>query len=120
MIPGTDFVQHFAGHPASGLVIGPIVLNGTLRSVSTLDGRPLHLTAREFQLLEIVADGRGETVPWDTVSRRVFGRPRGEWEDACLRDCLHGLRQALPLDEQGHQLVRTVRGVGLWMRSAAL
>ena len=95
--------------PGPTLEVGPVRLDTERREVD-LDGRPVELTAREFELLAFLMHAPG----------RVFTREQiyeGVWGYSYLGDSkvidffVSSLRKKLGGDANG-SLIRTVRGVG--------
>ena len=97
--------------PAS-LTVGPIELWPSRRT-ATLDGEPLSLTMREFDLLAFLMRTPGEVFSREALLRRVWG-----WDfDGGSRTVdvhVQTLRSKLG-DHAG--IIQTVRGVGYRMRS---
>ena len=96
--------------PGHTLEVGPLLLDVHTREV-TLGGRPVDLTAREFELLAFLMHAPG----------RVFTREQiyeGVWGYSYLGDSkvidffVSSLRKKLGAETDG-SLIRTVRGVGL-------
>ena len=87
-------VQHGAG-PEGAAVTGV-----------TLDGEPVVLTGREFELLQLLLDNAGRVLTRRTLEEQLYN-----WEEAVESNALevhvHHLRRKL-----GASLIRTVRGVG--------
>ncbi|MDH4417078.1 response regulator [Acidovorax sp.] len=76
-----------------------------------LDGQPLELTPREFQLLLALAQGGGDVVPKRTLAQRL--EPLGDPMDtAALQVHISNLRRKI-----GTERVGTLRGVGYWLES---
>lgn len=76
-----------------------------------LDGQPLELTPREFQLLLALAQGGGDVVPKRTLAQRL--EPLGDPMDtAALQVHISNLRRKI-----GAERVGTLRGVGYWLES---
>jgi two-component system response regulator MprA len=95
--------------PGSALEVGPVRLDTERREVA-MDGRPVELTAREFELLAFLMHAPG----------RVFTREQiyeGVWGYSYLGDSkvidffVSSLRKKLGGGASG-SLIRTVRGVG--------
>jgi two-component system response regulator BasR len=81
------------------------------RSMAMLEGRPLDLTRREFQLLLALAQGGGDVVPKQVLAQRL--EPLGEAVDmASLHVHLSNLRRKI-----GAERIGTLRGVGYWLES---
>jgi len=97
------------------LQIGDLELDVEGRSV-TRGGRPLDLTAREFELLEYLVRRQGHVVSREMLTRDV-------WKEAGRHTPLdnvidvHVARLRRKVDEQfAQKLVHTVRGVGFVVR----
>ncbi|MBH9577690.1 response regulator [Inhella proteolytica] len=81
------------------------------RSQALLEGQPLDLTPREYQLLLALAEGGGEVVDKATLAQRL--EPLGEAVDtAALQVHLSNLRRKI-----GAERIGTLRGVGYWLES---
>jgi two-component system response regulator MprA len=98
-----------ATEPGPALEVGPVRLDTERREVA-MDGRPVELTAREFELLAFLMHAPG----------RVFTREQiyeGVWGYSYLGDSkvidffVSSLRKKLSGGAHG-SLIRTVRGVG--------
>jgi two-component system, OmpR family, alkaline phosphatase synthesis response regulator PhoP len=77
----------------------------------TRDGKPLYLTAREFQLLCYLMERAGSTVPRSELLRSVWGYD----SDAFTRTVdshVATLRQKIEEDAKKPELILTVSGVG--------
>jgi two-component system, OmpR family, alkaline phosphatase synthesis response regulator PhoP len=91
------------------LVFGPVRIDVARREV-TLDGEPLHLTTKEFDLLAHMAASPGRIFTRDQLLARIWGYDyagEGRTVDvhvSWLRGKLRG--------RGGHDFFRTVRGVG--------
>jgi two-component system response regulator PrrA len=93
---------------AGELVVDPV------RRVATRGGRDLELTAREFDLLLVLARHAGQVLSRVQLLERVWGYT---WEvDTNVVDVFVGyLRRKLEADGAG-RLLHTVRGVGFVLR----
>jgi two-component system, OmpR family, alkaline phosphatase synthesis response regulator PhoP len=81
------------------------------RAEVTRDGKPISLTAREFQLLSYLMERSGSTVPRSELLRSVWGYD----SDAFTRTVdshIASLRQKLEEDPKHPELILTVSGVG--------
>jgi two-component system, OmpR family, alkaline phosphatase synthesis response regulator PhoP len=91
------------------LEFGRVSIDVTRRAV-TVDGEPLHLTTKEFDLLAHMASSPGRIFTRDQLLARVWGYDYGgdgrtvDVHVSWLRGKLRG--------EDGHDYFRTVRGVG--------
>jgi DNA-binding response OmpR family regulator len=74
-------------------------------------GKPLHLRAREYDLLYCLAQHRGQVLSRETLLDRVWGST--EYIDERTVDVhVHRLRQKLVQIQPDAELIRTERGVG--------
>ncbi|WP_337996901.1 response regulator transcription factor [Oleispirillum naphthae] len=96
---------------AGPLLHGGLSLDAPRREAA-LDGRPLDLTATEFNLLEILLRERPRVVTKDELSMRVLGHPRRPY-DRSIDVHVSNIRQKL-----GTVAIETVRGVGYRMGDA--
>ncbi|MEU9477069.1 response regulator transcription factor [Streptomyces sp. NPDC048191] len=92
----------------AGLVIDPDA------RTAERDGRPLDLTRREFELLEVLARNAGLVLTRDQLLERVWGYDFDVRTDA-VDTFVSYLRRKLEADGGG-RLVHTVRGVGFVLR----
>ncbi|MDX3655941.1 response regulator transcription factor [Streptomyces sp. ID05-26A] len=98
---------HRAEPEAEGpLQIGPLRIIASTRA-ATLDGEPLSLTRKEFDLLALLAARKGEVVSRDFIVDQVW---QAHWEapSRTLDTHIAALRNKLG----GHVKIETVRGVG--------
>lgn len=103
--PGTREVLRVAG-----LVIDPAA------RTAERDGRPLELTRREFELLEVLARNAGLVLTRDQLLERVWGYDFDVRTDA-VDTFVSYLRRKLEAEGRG-RLIHTVRGVGFVLREA--
>src|SRR5690606_9687172 len=75
----------------SVLSIGPLRIDAADHS-ATMDGAPLHLTRREFDLLWMLASYRGRLVTQDMILRAIWGAAHAE-DSQYLRVYTRQLRQ---------------------------
>ncbi|EPD54540.1 response regulator transcription factor [Streptomyces sp. HGB0020] len=92
----------------AGLVIDPAA------RTAERDGRPLELTRREFELLEVLARNTGLVLTRDQLLERVWGYDFDVRTDA-VDTFVSYLRRKLEADGRP-RLVHTVRGVGFVLR----
>ncbi|MEU6776263.1 response regulator transcription factor [Streptomyces sp. NPDC046759] len=92
----------------AGLVIDPAA------RTAERDGRPLDLTRREFELLEVLARNAGLVLTRDQLLDRVWGYDFEVRTDA-VDTFVSYLRRKLEA-EGGARLIHTVRGVGFVLR----
>jgi two-component system phosphate regulon response regulator OmpR len=98
-------------HGAADVVrAGAIEVNWPARR-ATLDGRDLHLTTAEFQLLGLLVRHRGRVL----TRERILDETRGlDWEayDRSIDVLVSRLRQKLGDDSRRQTFIKTVRGAG--------
>ncbi len=91
------------------LVVGELRINQLDRKVSRA-GKPIELTAREFQLLVYLAKRAGEVVSRSEIARQVWDL---RFEGASNVVEVHIRRLRMKLDEGfDAKLIRTLRGMG--------
>lgn len=105
--------------PASRLQVDDLEIDTASRA-AIRDGRPLELTAREFDLLEYLARHQGQVVSREMLARDV-------WHEAARPTPLdnvidvHIARLRRKVDDPfGRKLVHTVRGVGFVLREESI
>ena len=86
------------------------------RRVATLAGRPVTLTATEFDLLRALALEAGRVLTFETLLRRVW-RDRGKADEKVVRAFVKQLRRKLGDDAGNPAYIFNVRGVGYRMAS---
>jgi two-component system, OmpR family, phosphate regulon response regulator PhoB len=105
--PGAD-----PARPADGLRV-----DETSRDV-TLDGRPVDLTAKEFDLLAFLARHPRQVFTRAQLLEQVWGSAKGWQGEATVTEHVHRLRHKLGPDGAGRPIVSTVRGVGYRLEAA--
>lgn len=89
---------------------GSIVLDSRATRV-TKEGKPVYLSAREFQLLQYFLEHAGDTVSRDEILKEVWGYDTGTLTRT-VDVHVASLRQKLEKDPKHPQLIITVPGVG--------
>lgn len=92
------------------LAIGPLRIDAADHS-ATMDGIPLHLTRREFELLWILASHRGRLVTQEMILRAIWGPAHAE-DSQYLRVYIRQLRQKLGDDAANPRFIATEPGIG--------
>ncbi len=92
------------------LTIGPLQIDAA-NHAATVDGTPVHLTRREFDLLWILASHRGRLVTQDMILRTIWGPAHAE-DSQYLRVYIRQLRQKLGDDAANPRFIYTEPGVG--------
>ena len=95
-----------SARPANGLWV-----NEASRDV-TLDGCPVDLTAKEFDLLAFLARHPRQVFTRTQLLQHVWGSAKGWQGEATVTEHVHRLRQKLGSRGDGRPIVQTVRGVG--------
>ncbi|NML15910.1 winged helix-turn-helix domain-containing protein [Azohydromonas caseinilytica] len=98
-------VRRAAGQPQERLQAQGVVLDAATRTV-TLDGAPVTLSTREFDLLHALMLGNGRVLSREQLEQQLY-RWGQEVESNTVEVHIHHLRRKL-----GAGLIQTVRGVG--------
>lgn len=98
------------GAPVS---VGGLVVDGSAREAS-LDGQPLELSPKEFDLLRYLAEHAGEVVSKRRLLAEVWRQPYGGSEKT-VDVHLSWLRRKLGESAADSRYLQTVRGVGIKM-----
>jgi two-component system OmpR family response regulator len=93
------------GHPAPEIVLGDLRLDTTARRVYRR-GDEIELTAREYSILELLAERRGAIVTRTTISERLYS-DENEVVSNAIDVHVASLRRKL-----GPDVIRTRRGLG--------
>ena len=94
----------------SVLTVGPLTIDAVDHS-ATMDGIPLHLTRREFDLLWMLAGHRGRLVTQEMILRAIWGPAHAE-DSQYLRVYIRQLRQKLGDDAANPRFIATEPGIG--------
>lgn len=78
---------------------------------ASLEGKPLELTLKEFDLLRMLMENAGRVLPRDTLLDRIWGYGY-QGETRTLDMHIRSLRQKLGDDAENSRFITTVRGVG--------
>jgi two-component system, OmpR family, response regulator len=87
--------------------VGDLVINEATRQIH-VHGRPIELTAREFDLLVVLGRQPGRVLSKTQLLASVWGF--GSYDDNVVEVRISALRRKL--EEHGPRLIHTVRGVG--------
>ena len=84
------------------------------RRQATVAGRPVRLTATEYELLRVLSLNAGRVTTYDTLMRQVWGR-RETGDTELVRTFIRKLRRRLGDDAASPSYIQTERGVGYRM-----
>ena len=100
-----------ASRRSGPVVVGPLVIDARSRT-AVLDGVPLTLSPKEFDLLSYLAERPGEVVGKRELLAKVWNQPYGG-ADKTVDVHLHWLRRKLGESAEEPRLLHRVRGVGV-------
>jgi len=100
-----------AGAPASVLTVGGLTIDVAAREVR-LDGAPIDMSPKEFDLLRALADRKGEAVTKRELLAEVWREPYGG-SDRTVDVHLSWVRKKLGESAQEPRYIKTVHGVGV-------
>jgi DNA-binding response OmpR family regulator len=106
-----------AANADAPMTVGPLVLDPSART-ATVDGRPLELTPREFDLLAYLCQRAGTVVSRRELLAEVWHQPYGG-ADKTIDVHLSWLRRKLGETAEAPRLLHTVRGVGVRLGTAS-
>lgn len=95
----------------------PIFINGKLQidrsaHVVTYDGKQVHLTSTEYDLLQLLAQHAGKVVPHRTILKEIWG-PNSIEHNHYLRVYFGQIRKKLEaIEENSSSMIETEAGVG--------
>ncbi len=97
--------------PESACLTCPGLTVDTARHEVRVDGAPVELTFKEFELLRYLMDRPGRTVPRRELLEQIWGNSAGT-ETRTLDIHIRTLRQKLGDTPEHSRYIKTVRGVG--------
>jgi DNA-binding response OmpR family regulator len=105
-------IRRERGHPRAKVVVGDLESDLVSRSV-TRGGKAIHLTAREFMLLQYLATREGQVVSRSDISKHLYGQD-DEASSNVVDVYIGYLRNKIdkPYDKK---LIHTRRGAGYQM-----
>jgi DNA-binding response OmpR family regulator len=101
--------------PRERVSAGPLEIDAAKREARR-DGKPLSLTAREFDLLWFLASNRNQVFSRDQLMHRVWGYSSA-LDTGTVTVHVRRLREKLESDPSRPQLLETVWGVGYRLRA---
>ncbi len=109
-------VRRAKGHAQSVIQIGDLSVKLDVKSAE-VDGERVPLSAKEYQLLELLALRRGTTLNKETFLNHLYGE-MDEPEAKIIDVFVCKLRKKLALYTKGQNYIETVWGQGYLIRSA--
>jgi len=82
------------------------------------DGQTIGLSAKEYQILELLSLRRGATVSKETLINHIYGDGEGP-DSRTMEVFVHRLRRKLAAASHGESFIETIRDQGYLMRRAA-
>jgi len=110
-------VRRSKGYSDARICLGPMTLDLAAKTLEA-DGRRIGLTAKEYQILELLSLRRGVTVSKETLINHVYGDGEGP-DSRTMEVFIHRLRRKLAAASAGGHFIETVRDLGYLMRRAA-
>ena len=107
-------VRRSQGHAQSQIKIGELTVNLDSRTVD-VKGKPVHLTGKEYGILELLALRKGTTLTKEMFLNHLYGgmdEPEGEIIDVFI--CK--LRKKIEIAADGENYIETVWGRGYVLR----
>ena len=107
-------IRRSKGHAQSVIPTGKIVVNLDAKSVET-DGKPVHLTGKEYQMLELLSLRKGTTLTKEMFLNHLYGG-MDEPELKIIDVFICKLRKKLSIATGGDNYIETVWGRGYVLR----
>ncbi len=107
-------VRRSKGHAQSIIRTGPLTLNLDAKTVE-VHGRPIHLTGKEYRMLELLSLRKGMTVTKEMFLNHLYGG-MDEPEMKIIDVFICKLRKKLALAAGGRSSVETIWGRGYTLR----
>ena len=107
-------VRRARGHSQSTIAVGALSINLDTRSVE-IDGRPVHLTGKEFGIMELLALRKGSTLTKEMFLNHLYGG-MDEPEAKIIDVFVCKLRKKLSTAADGDNYIETVWGRGYVLR----
>ncbi|MDX1932888.1 MAG: response regulator transcription factor [Capsulimonadales bacterium] len=92
------------------ITLGGLTIDVSLHD-AVVNGRPVGLTAREFELLHLLAKNKGRALSRDWIFEEVWGYD-SELGIKALTVCVRRIRCKIEADPEAPHFLRTVRGYG--------
>ncbi|MDJ0686433.1 MAG: response regulator transcription factor [Alphaproteobacteria bacterium] len=107
-------IRRSKGHSQSVIECGPLSLNLS-QHVAAVNGEPVHLTGKEYGILELLALRKGTTLTKEMFLNHLYGG-MDEPEAKIIDVFVCKLRKKLAKPANGHNFIETVWGRGYVMR----
>jgi len=108
-------VRRSKGHAQSVIAVGDLIVNLEARNVE-LHGQKLHLTAKEYQILALLALRTGSTLTKETFLNHLYGGLDDEPEAKIIDVFICKLRKKLANASGGQDYIETIWGRGYALR----
>ena len=108
-------VRRSKGHAQSVIAVGDLIVNLEARNVE-LHGQKLHLTAKEYQILALLALRVGSTLTKETFLNHLYGGLDDEPEAKIIDVFICKLRKKLVNASGGQDYIETIWGRGYVLR----
>jgi len=108
-------VRRSKGHAQSVIAVGDLIVNLEARNVE-LHGQKLHLTAKEYQILALLALRIGSTLTKETFLNHLYGGLDDEPEAKIIDVFICKLRKKLANASGGQDYIETIWGRGYTLR----
>ena len=108
-------VRRSKGHAQSVIAVGDLIVNLEARNVE-LHGQKLHLTAKEYQILALLALRTGSTLTKETFLNHLYGRLDDDPEAKIIDVFICKLRKKLANASDGQDYIETIWGRGYALR----
>lgn len=99
------------GKLPSEIQVADLVLDVEARQVH-LAGRPVALTANEFDLLLCLVSHAGRVLSWESLLKEAWQIETWEGGKEMVKTAVYRLRQKIEVEPESPQYIQTVRGVG--------
>ncbi|HEX4178099.1 MAG TPA: response regulator transcription factor, partial [Rhizomicrobium sp.] len=110
-------VRRSKGYSDSRISFGPMTLDLVAKTVET-HGRRVHLSGKEYQILELLSLRRGVAVSKETLINHIYSDGEGP-DSPTIGLFMYRLRKKLAAASGGAQYIETVRDQGYLMPRAA-
>lgn len=107
-------VRRVKGHANSLIEVGQLTVNLDTKTIQ-VNGRPVHLTGKEFAIVELLALRKGTPVTKETILDHLYG-DGGEAEPKVVDGFLYKVRKKLTDATGGPDYIQTAWGRGYTLR----